>query len=708
MTTVLRPRASMFLRRGALSLLTPAAAALLVACSSSDPEPSAPADAANESEAQVAAAPAAELGSWGVDLTARDTAQNPGDNFNLYVNGHWLDTFEIPADRARWGIFDALRERSTEQVHAILTDLAETSASAGSLEQKVGDYFSTWMAVEQIDSLGADPLQPHLEAIEAIADKDALLVALSDIHATAPFGVGIIPDPADTTRYSVFASQAGLGLPDRDYYLLDDERFVSFRAAYRDYMIKVQELAGLDEPADRADAIIDLETRLAESHWTRAESRDIQKIYNPMSVAEMTELAPQITWSVVFDTLGLGGVEPVVVAQPTAMAAAAELFDSVPLETWKQYLAFHFIRTNARLLSSEFDQAHFDFYSKTLNGIEAQRDRWKRGSDLVNRNLGEAVGKLYIDRHFPREAKEQMDELVANLVAALEERLGENEWMDDETRDAALVKLGTFEPRIGYTTKWTDYSDLEIVAGDMLGNARRIDEFSWKQQVDRLGGAVDREIWPYPPQTVNASYNPLLNQITFPAGILQAPFFDPNADPAVNYGAIGAVIGHEIGHGFDDQGRRFDEVGRIRDWWTLAADARFKTRADTLVAQYDEYSPIEDMNVNGRLTLGENIGDLGGVEMAYAAYQRYVAEHGEPPVLDGYTGEQRFFLGWAQVWRGLMREDALREQLLTDPHSPAAYRINGVVRNVDAWYEAFEVGEEDDLYLAPDARVSIW
>ncbi len=708
MTTEFRLQALSPTRRRAITLM-PAAALLLIACSPSHEEPPAdPETGVAGTEASEPAVASAQIGAWGVDLEARDTARKPGDDFNLYVNGQWLDRFEIPADRARWGIFDALRERSTEQVHAILTDLGETAASAGSLEQKVGDYFATWMDLDGIDALGADPLRPHLEAIEAIADKDALLAAMSDIHATAPFGVGIIPDPADTTRYSVFAGQAGLGLPDRDYYLLEDERFVEFRAAYRDYMVKVQGLAGLADPETRADAIIDLETRLAQTHWTRAESRDIQKIYNPMSVADLTELAPQIEWSVVFNTLGLGGVEPVIVAQPSAMEAAAELFDSVPLETWKQYLAFHFIRTNAQLLSSEFDQAHFDFFSKTLNGIEAQRERWKRGADLVNRNLGEAVGKLYIERHFPREAKEQMDELVANLVAALEERLGDNEWMDDETRAAALVKLGTFEPRIGYTTKWTDYTDLDIVAGDMLGNARRVDEFDWQQQVARLGGPVDREIWPYPPQTVNASYNPLLNQITFPAGILQAPFFDPNADPAVNYGAIGAVIGHEIGHGFDDQGRRFDEVGRIRDWWSATADERFKERADKLVAQYSEYSPLAGMSVNGRLTLGENIGDLGGVEMAYAAYQRYVAEHGEPPVLDGYTGEQRFFLGWAQVWRGLLREDALREQLLTDPHSPVAYRINGVVRNVDAWYSAFEVSSDDDLYLEPQARVSIW
>ncbi|MEO0973081.1 MAG: M13 family metallopeptidase, partial [Pseudomonadota bacterium] len=561
-----------FCRSLANGLIAVAAMFAIAGCSQPEQTPSAPSENATTTDEGQA-----QIGTWGLELSARDTDAKPGDDFNRYVNGNWLDSFEIPADKARFGIFDALRERSTEQVHAIVSELGESESGEGTLEQKVGDYYATWMDEDRIDALGIDPLRPHLEEIEAIADKGALLRAMADIHATAPFGVGIIPDPADTTRYSVFAGQAGLGLPDRDYYLLDDQRFVDFRAGYRDYIVKVHGLAGLADGDARADAIIALETQLAETHWTRADSRDIQKIYNPMSVAELTELAPQIEWSVVFDSLGLGGVEPVIVAQPTAMSAAAELVESVPLETWKQYLAFHLIRTNARLLSSDFDQAHFDFFAKTLSGIESQRERWKRGADLVNANLGEAVGKLYIERHFPREAKEQMDELVANLVAALEERLGENAWMDDETRAAALVKLGTFEPRIGYTTKWTDYSDLEIVDGDMLGNAWRIDNFAWQQEVERLGGPVDREIWPYPPQTVNASYNPLLNQITFPAGILQAPFFDPLADPAVNYGAIGAVIGHEIGHGFDDQGRRFDELGRIRDWWTSTADGQFKT-----------------------------------------------------------------------------------------------------------------------------------
>jgi endothelin-converting enzyme/putative endopeptidase len=497
-------------------------------------------------------------------------------------------------------------------------------------------------------------------------------------------------------------------MPDRDYYLSEDQRFVEFRAAYRDYVIKVQELAGIEDAEAKADAIIALETRLAEVHWPREMTRDIQKIYNPMPPAQLAEIAPKVDWNLIMNELGLQGVESVVVAQPDVMTASGEIIESTELDTWKAYLAYHFISDNAAFLSEDFDNARFAFFSQTLNGIEEQRERWKRGSDLVNGNLGEAVGRVYVDRHFPPEAKAQMDELVANLRAALKERIMANDWMDDATREEALAKLATFEPRIGYPSKWINYDPLVITAGDMLGNNLAVTEFQWQRDVDRLGGPVERDEWPYPPQTVNASYNPLLNQITFPAGILQPPFFDPNADPAVNYGAIGAVIGHEIGHGFDDQGRRFDESGKIRDWWTEAADEAFSARTERLGAQYEAFEPIEGMHIKGDLTMGENIGDLGGVEMAWSAYQRYVAEHGEPEVLDGFTGAQRFFLSWAQVWRAKMREDAMRQRLLTDPHSPPRYRINGVVPNVDAWYTAFNVTDDHAMYIPPEERVHIW
>jgi len=475
-------------------------------------------------------------------------------------------------------------------------------------------------------------------------------------------------------------------------------------------MATVLELSGFDDARSRAEAIFGFERQLAEVHWPPEDSRDIQKIYNPMSPAQVSELAPEMPWVTIFDTLGLGSVETFVVAETTAIDAAAEIVDSASLDLLKDYLAFHFIRTAASYLSSDFDNANFEFFSRTLQGNEEQRERWKRGVGLIDQGLGEAVGRIYVERHFPAAAEAGMNELVANLVAAMGERLRENEWMDEETRERALTKLATFEPRIGYPSKWTDYSALTISADALLENALAIREFDWRQQVERLAGPVDRELWDMSPQTVNAYYNPLLNQITFPAAILQPPFFDPNADPAVNYGGIGAVIGHEIGHGFDDQGRRFDELGRIRDWWTATADERFSERTQELGSQYDSYEALPGMFINGQLTMGENIGDLGGLQMAYAAYHRYLDENsnGEAPVLDGLTGDQRFFLSWAQVWRSKARDDYTRARLVSDPHSPPRYRINGVVRNLDAWYDAFGVTADDELYLPEDQRVRIW
>jgi endothelin-converting enzyme/putative endopeptidase len=652
----------------------------------------------------------ARLGAWGIDLTARDESVAPGDDFNRYANARWLDTFEIPADLSSYISFTKLRLEAEEDVRAIVEELSGAQAEPGSLEQKVGDFYRSWMDVDRLNELGAAPLTPHLAELAGIGDREALMHAFASVHATAPFAVGIIPDPADTTRYVAFVAQSGLGMPSRDYYLEDDERFVAYRQAYREYVARVLTLAGAGEAEAKAGSIIELETKLAEVHWTPEDSRDIQKIYNPMGPEQVAELAPQFDWKLVFGDLGLGEVPTFVVAQTTAIASAGKILEETPLDLWKDYLAFHFVRTHAQYLSADFDVAHYEFFSRTLRGTEEQRERWKRGVNQVDGSLGEAIGQIYVQRHFPPEYREQMLKLVANLTAALEERLRENDWMDDETRKQAMLKLSTFEPRIGYPEKWTDYTSLQIQKGKLLENVLAIDEFLWREQVDRLAGPVDRALWAYPPQTVNASYDPLMNQITFPAGILQPPFFDPHADAAVNYGAIGAVIGHEIGHGFDDQGRRFDEKGRIRDWWTQAADERFSERAQRLGAQYDAYSPIEGLKVKGDLTMGENIGDLGGLQMAYAAYHRHLDEccGGEAPVLDGLTGDQRFFLAWAQVWRAKLREDALRELVVTDPHSPPQYRINGVVRNMDAWYEAFGVGEDAALYLAPEERVRIW
>lgn len=653
--------------------------------------------------------PQAEIGTWGFDLEGVDAAVDPGDDFYRYAGGTWMANYEIPADRSRYGSFDILRERSEDQVRAIVEDLASREAGEeGSVEQQIGDLYQSWMDVDGVNARGLEPLQPYLDEFAAIETREDLMHAFADIDNAAPFGVGIIPDPADTTRYTVFVGQGGLGMPDRDYYLRDDDRFVEFRTEYVNYITQMLSLAGFDDARARADRIMELETQIAEDHWTSERSRQISEIYNPMSMEELQALAPDYDWSLIMGQIGLLDVPNYVVAQTTAIAESGALVDATPISTWRDYLAFHFIDQHAAYLPAEFDEASFDFHGRTLEGREEQRERWKRGVSLLNNNIGEAVGQIYVERHYPDESRRQMTELIANLRAALGERLAVNDWMDDETREAAQLKLSTFEPRIGHPVEWIDYSSLDIAADDLLGNVVRANEFEWNLELERLGGPVDRDLWGMNPQTVNAYYNPLLNQITFPAAILQPPFFDPGADPAVNYGAIGAVIGHEIGHGFDDQGRQFDETGLIRDWWTAESNERFQERSSRLGAQYDAFEPIEGMNVNGSLTMGENIGDLGGLEMAYAAYRRYVEEHGEPPVLDGYTGDQRFFLAWAQVWRGLIRDDALRQRLVTDPHSPMEYRTNGVVRNIDAWYEAFNVTEDDALYLPPEERVHIW
>ena len=653
-------------------------------------------------------APKPRIGAWGFDLTTMDKAAKPGDDFFRYANGIWLDTFEIPADRSRYGAFDQLAEAAEKDVHAIIDELAASNPAPGSVERKVGDFYKSWMDEEKIAALGTAPLEGPLAEIDAVASHEDLMTQFGVPNRAAPVTLGMEADPADTTRYIMFVSQSGLGLPNRDYYLRDDERFAGYRTAYRAYIAKMFELAGIEGGESKADAILALETKIAEAHWTPERSRDIEQTYNPMSLAEMKKLAPGFDWDPLLAEAGLGAAQNFVIAETTAITDAAALTKDIPLAVWKDYLKFHFISDSAPYLPKPFDDANFAMFGKTLSGQPEQRERWKRGVQLMNRSMGEAVGEIYVQRHFPPEARAQITELVSNLSAAMEERLQTLEWMDDETRQAAQVKLGTFDPRVGYPSKWIDYSPLEIKPDDLLGNVTRAREFDWNEDLKRLSGPVDRELWGMNPQTVNAYYNPLMNQITFPAAILQAPFFDPAADPAINYGAIGGVIGHEIGHGFDDQGRKFDEKGLIRDWWTETSNERFTARSTVLGQQYDAFEPIEGLHVNGQLTMGENIGDLGGLQMAYAAFQRYKAEHGEPPVIDGFTGDQRFFLAWAQVWRAKMRDDAARRQIVTDPHSPPRERVNGVVRNLDAWYEAFGVTEGDKLYLPPDQRVRIW
>ncbi len=688
-------------------LMGGAALAILAACT---PEATTPETDTIETVAPEAVTTPV-IGTWGFDVASMKDSVNPGDDFYQYAGGLWLDTFEIPADLTGYGGFTLLALEAEEDIRAIVEELAATDGiEAGSLEQKVGDFYAAWMDTEALDQRGAAPLEPHLAAIDAIETTEDLMTAFASLENTAPFGVGIIPSPMDPTQYVAFVAQGGLGLPDRDYYLKEDETFVGYRDGYKAYMAEVMTLAGIEEAEARAEAVLALETRIAEAHWTSAESRDLTKLINPMTLEQMSELAPEINWATIMSEIGLGEMPMFIVGQTTALDTAGEIIADTPIDVWKDYLSVHFIRTHAQYLSEDFDNANFEFFRKTLSGAEEQRERWKRGVGLINGSLGEAVGQIYVERHFPESSKTQMEALVANLTAAFGERLDANAWMDEETREKAKLKLSTFEAKIGYTEEWTDYSSLTIKPGALLDNAIAVNTFQWNDQISKLGKPVDRVAWPYPPQTINASYNPLLNQITFPAGILQAPFFDPNADAAVNYGAIGAVIGHEIGHGFDDQGRLFDEAGKFQSWWSEGSNDAFKAKAAVLGAQYDQYSPVEGLNVNGELTMGENIGDLGGLQMAYAAYHRHLDQtsDGEAPVIDGLTGDQRFFLSWAQVWRSKTRDDAMRQRILSDPHSPPQYRVNGVVRNLDAWYEAFDIGPEDALYLAPEDRVRIW
>ena len=650
------------------------------------------------------------FGEWGVALENVEPKVRAGDDFYAYVNGKWLERAEIPADMSSAGVGLQLHLQAEADVQQIINELAARAAKRGSVEQQVGDLYASWMDTERLNARGARPLAPYLAVINGIENHDELLRQFGELHFPAPFSIGILPDPADTTRYIASVSEGGLGMPARDYYLDQGDRFKAYRKAYVDYLARLMTLAGIEQAEKRARDVLELETRLASAHWPPEDSRDIQKIYNPMSVEQLSTLVPEIPWSNIFGTLGLGAVDTFVVAQISALQETGRIVLDTPLETWKDYLAVHFISSRAPYLSEAFDDAHFAFYAGTLNGVQEQRGRDKRGVQLVNGGMGEAVGQVYVARHFPPAYKKQMEQLVGNLIAAFRERLQTNAWMDEATRKEALIKLAAFEPRVGYPDKWTDYSTLEIHRDDLFGNQLALAEFHWQQQLDRLGKPVDRALWQMTPQTVNAYYSPLMNQITFPAAFLQPPMFDPAADAAVNYGAIGAVIGHEIGHGFDDQGRRFDARGRIRDWWTPKANERFLQAIDRLGKQYAQYEPVEGMKINPALTMGENIGDLGGLEMAYAAYHRYLDAccDGQAETIDGFTGDQRFFLGYAAGWQRLEREDYLRTKLASDPHSPPRYRVNGVVRNVNAWYDAFDVTPAHALYLPPEDRVHIW
>ena len=668
--------------------------ALLSACGPKQPTPAV--------EARKAA-----IGTFGIDLTAMDKAVKPGDDFFKYVNGAWLATFKMPADKTRYGAFDELRDKSEADVHGLLEDLTRTQPAAGSVQQKVLDLYNSWMDEAGIETRGIEPLQAYLAAIAAAKTKADVVRLMSNNDYASPISLFIDPDPADPTRYVVNISQGGLGMPDRDFYLDKSERFERYRAAYKSYVTRIFELIGDPNPGVSADTVIALETQLAATHWERAKRRDVLATNNPMDIAALKAAIGAVDWDAFLPAAGLGAVQHVVVREKSALQAGTALLDTEPVDAWRKYLAFHIASDSASTLPKAFDEANFNFYRKALNGQEAERDRWKRGIGLLNGLIGEGVGQLYVAKFFPAASKAQMDALVANLNKAMGERLKTLSWMDEATRAGALKKLATFEPRVGYPAKWRDYAAYAIEPGKLFENVRAGRKFEWNRQVARLNQPVDRAEWEMTPQTVNAYYNPLMNQITFPAAILQPPFFDPNADPAVNYGAIGAVIGHEMGHGFDDQGAEYDETGKIRNWWTQETKAKFKAATTKLGAEYAAFCPLPDQCINGALTMGENIGDLGGLEMAYTAYQISLGSRAAP-VTGGFTGDQRFFMSHAQVWRGMYRDDAQVNQLRTDPHSPAAARGSIPERNIDAWYAAFGVQETDKAYVKPEDRVHIW
>jgi predicted metalloendopeptidase len=648
----------------------------------------------------------------GVDTQFIDSSVRAQDDFFVYLNGKWLKSAEIPSDKASWGSFEKLRDDTLPQLRGIIEADAKAHPKAGTDVQKIGDLYTSYMDEKKLEGLGTKPLNGELQRIRALKDKKgipALAAHLSQIGVTTPYGIGVAQDAKESTKYATYIRQSGLGMPDRDYYLkLDDKRMAETRAKYEQHVAKILELAGDKDAAAKAKAIVEFETELAKVQWTKVENRDPNKTYNKVEVAKLAELTPGYDWKAALAAAGVGNkVDYVIVAQPSYLAGFNQVLAKTDLNTVKAYFQWHLLSEYAPYMSKAFVDENFAFYGATLSGVAENRPRWKRGVTTIEGALGEAVGRQYVEQYFPAERKARMQELVKNMLAAYKESIDTLDWMGADTKKEAQAKLAKFNPKIGYPNKWRDYSKLTIRADDLVGNVMRASTFAYNRNITKLGKPIDREEWGMTPQTINAYYNSRLNEIVFPAAILQPPFFNMEADDAVNYGAIGAVIGHEIGHGFDDKGSQSDGDGNLRNWWTAEDQARFKAKTDMLVSQYNAFSPVPGYNVNGELTLGENIGDNSGLAIAYKAYK--ISLHGQPaPVIDGLTGDQRFFMGFAQVWRSKMRDPAMINLVKTNPHSPGQFRANGTLRNQAAFYEAFGIKEGDKMYLAPKDRVTIW
>jgi len=680
---------------------------LLSACSPDPADQSAP--GSTELATDSASSSTAMLTS-GIFLENMDTSVKPGDDFYQYVNGSWLEENTIPADKTRWGAFDILRDQSEENVLSLIQAAAQGNFAKGSEEQKVGDLYNSYLDMADRNNKGLEPLleeMTKISALETPAQLARYFAYANKFGYGTPFNVDQYVDFEDPNSYMIHTWQGGLGLPDREYYFNDDEASVEIREDYIKHIARMFELAGIDNGEANAQTIMALETRLAEQHMLKEDTRDDNLLYNSYPVETLNELMPNFDWPGFLEEAELTDLDNLVITQVDFMQALDSIITETDMATWKVFLHWGLINATADRLTTELDQANFDFYGTVMRGQEEQRPDWRRAVSLVNSHLGEAIGQVYVSEFFPPEAKQRMETLVQNLLDAYEVSIRELDWMSEETRVQALDKLSKFTVKIGYPDEWKDYSSLVIEPDDLFGNLQRSALFQYEEKLEKQKSPVEKHEWAMTPQTVNAYYNPPLNEIVFPAAILQPPFFDMNADDAVNYGGIGAVIGHEIGHGFDDSGSSFDGDGVLRNWWTDQDHSEFEARTGQLIEQYNSFQVFDDLNVNGEFTLGENIGDLGGISIALKAYHMALAGE-QAPVLDGFSPDQRVFIGFAQVWQALSRDEALRNQVGTDPHSPSRFRANGPVRNVPEFYSAFDVQPGDALYLPPEERVKIW
>ncbi len=685
-----------------LILLTASTALGACATTSAPVETAAPPASAAEQAAQPEAPAKPEIGTYGFDKAGMDPSVRPGDNFYTYANGTWAKNTPIPADKSNYGMFTLLDDLSRERTRGIIEEAAKQDGS------KIGTAYNAFLDQAAIDARGLAPFEPWLNEVRGVNSRDGylqLLAKAARMGVYGPVGGYIGVDDKQNDRYTFTLVQAGLGMPDRDYYLKTDPKIAEVRAKYLQHLTNVLKLAGEANPAARAKAILDFETAIAKVHWTQVQSRDATKTYNKMTLAELGRRAPGFDYRRYFDAAGIK-VDDLIVAQPSAITGSARLISRAPLQVLRDQMLVRSLDEFSSVLPSSFDKEHFSFYGTALSGTPQQEERWKRAVDFTTGALSDEVGQIYVQRYFPPETKAAADELVRNVVEAMGRRIDGLTWMAPQTKARARAKLANFTTKIGYPSQWRDYSALEMRRGDALGNAMRAAEWGYNDQLSKLGGPIRKWEWFMTPMTINAYANFNMSEIVFPAAILQPPFFDPHADPAVNYGGIGAVIGHEISHHFDDQGSKYDETGQLRDWWTPADTKAFEAATKQLVAQYDAYEIFPGAKVQGAFTLGENIGDLAGLTVAYDAYKHSLGGQ-EAPVLDGTTGDQRFYLGWAQVWRRNYREANLRQRLLTDPHSPSEQRVF-VVRNLDPWYSAFDVQPGQKLYLAPEQRVRVW